>query len=92
MWHDFSATAYFFGIKLYDELHVPIGLINTSWGGTVAEAWTSPGSLRLLKDFDDQLNRIDSIKPNIQKLMEQDDQNKKQWEASFQNIQIKICK
>ncbi len=38
---DFSATAYFFARKLYNKLKVPIGLINTSWGGTQSEAWTS---------------------------------------------------
>lgn len=37
---DFSAVAYFFGRKLHKELNVPIGLINSSWGGTPAEAWT----------------------------------------------------
>ncbi len=36
---DFSAVAYFFGRKLHKELHVPIGLINSSWGGTPAEVW-----------------------------------------------------
>lgn len=37
---DFSAIAYFFGKKLNKELGVPVGLINSSWGGTPAEAWT----------------------------------------------------
>lgn len=41
----FSAVAYFFGRELHRRLKVPIGLINTSWGGTVAEAWTSWGTL-----------------------------------------------
>jgi sialate O-acetylesterase len=35
----FSAIAYFFGQKLNGELGIPIGLINSSWGGTPAEAW-----------------------------------------------------
>jgi sialate O-acetylesterase len=35
----FSAVAYFFGKKLNEELDVPIGLINSSWGGTPAEVW-----------------------------------------------------
>lgn len=35
----FSAVAYFFGKKLQSELGVPIGLINSSWGGTPAEVW-----------------------------------------------------
>lgn len=37
----FSATAYFFGRELHRELGVPVGLINSSWGGTPVEAWTS---------------------------------------------------
>jgi sialate O-acetylesterase len=36
----FSAVGYFFGKKLYEKLKIPIGLINSSWGGTPAEAWT----------------------------------------------------
>ena len=47
-WHEttpetienFSAVAYYFGRKLYKNLDVPIGLINTSWGGTRIEPWT----------------------------------------------------
>lgn len=38
---NFSAVAYFFGRHLEDQLHVPIGLIDSTWGGTPAEAWTS---------------------------------------------------
>lgn len=37
----FSAVAYFFGKKLSDELGVPVGLINASWGGSPAEVWMS---------------------------------------------------
>ncbi len=36
----FSAVAYYFGRRLYQQLKVPIGLINSSWGGTPAESWT----------------------------------------------------
>ena len=38
---NFSAIAYFFGDKLQKELDVPIGLIQSAWGGTPAEAWMS---------------------------------------------------
>src|SRR5207237_5412838 len=37
----FSATAYFFGKDLHQKLGVPVGLINSSVGGTPIEAWTS---------------------------------------------------
>ena len=38
---DFSAVAYFFGRDVQKKQKVPIGLIDSSWGGTPAEAWTS---------------------------------------------------
>ncbi|MHB1023230.1 MAG: sialate O-acetylesterase [Acidobacteriaceae bacterium] len=41
----FSAVAYFFARDLQKKEHVPIGLIESSWGGTVAEAWTSMDGL-----------------------------------------------
>jgi sialate O-acetylesterase len=42
---DFSAVAYYFGRELQDSLKVPIGLIQSAWGGTPAEAWTSLAAL-----------------------------------------------
>jgi len=58
----FSATAYFFGRDLFRKLKVPIGLIHTSWGGTVAEAWTSAQALQKLGDFNAKLGQVDSIR------------------------------
>jgi sialate O-acetylesterase len=37
----FTAVGYFFARQLQEEINVPIGLINTSWGGTHIETWTS---------------------------------------------------
>jgi len=37
----FSAVAYFFGRAIQQNEHVPIGLIDSTWGGTPVEAWTS---------------------------------------------------
>lgn len=41
----FSAVAYFFARKLYADLHIPIGIINASVGGTPIEAWISEEGL-----------------------------------------------
>jgi sialate O-acetylesterase len=48
---NFSAVAYFFGRDLQKSLQVPIGLIHTSWGGTVAEAWTSEKALAAVPEL-----------------------------------------
>lgn len=56
---NFSATAYFFARELYNQLKVPIGLINSSWGGSQAEAWISQDAF----EQNDELKGIaDSVK------------------------------
>lgn len=42
---NFSAVGYFFGKKLQENLNIPVGLINSSWGGTPAEAWMNATAL-----------------------------------------------
>jgi len=44
----FSAVAYYFAKKLYDELDIPVGIITTSWGGTKVESWISNKKLKTL--------------------------------------------
>jgi sialate O-acetylesterase len=58
-WNGFSAVGYFFGKHLQETQHVPIGLIHTSWGGTVAEAWTSASALRTMPDFAPQVDAVE---------------------------------
>ena len=48
---EFTAVGYFFARKLFNELHVPIGLINTSWGGTMVETWTSREAFEKTEEF-----------------------------------------
>jgi sialate O-acetylesterase len=48
---DFTAAGYFFARELYDQLKVPIGLINTSWGGTHVETWTSREAFSSSEEF-----------------------------------------
>jgi sialate O-acetylesterase len=56
--NQFSATAYFFGKKLHDELKIPIGLIESAWGGTPAEAWMSAGVLENAGEFTAEIKGI----------------------------------
>jgi sialate O-acetylesterase len=52
---DFSAVAYFFAKKLYEKYGVPIGLINSSWGGIPIEAMMSEEAF---KEFPNILNTV----------------------------------
>jgi len=57
----FSAVGYFFGRNLHKELNVPIGLINTSWGGTVVETWISAETINRFPDFKDLMNQLTQL-------------------------------
>jgi sialate O-acetylesterase len=57
---NFSAVAYYFGRDLRAALGVPVGLIQTAWGGTPAQAWTSRealGSTPSLRHYNERLQR-----------------------------------
>ncbi len=45
-WNGFSAVAYYFGQEIHHVTGSPIGMLETSWGGTPAEAWTSLSGLQ----------------------------------------------
>ena len=49
----FSALAYFFATAMYEKDGIPVGIINSSWGGTPVEAWISEEGL---KDFPKYIN------------------------------------
>lgn len=66
----FSATAYFFGKRLYDELKVPVGLIHSSWGGTPAEAWTRAKYLEGFPAYKETLGKLPEGEKEIRKLNE----------------------
>ncbi|MGV8092976.1 MAG: sialate O-acetylesterase [Mangrovibacterium sp.] len=58
---EFSSVAYFFGRDLLKNQKFPVGLIDTNWGGTVAEAWTSAATLKMMPDFADEVKQIESM-------------------------------
>lgn len=53
-----SAVGFYFGRKLERELHVPIGLVVDSVGGSAGESWASKAALRPLHDYDVPLAQL----------------------------------
>ncbi len=82
-WGGFSAAGYYFGRELHKTLGVPIGLIHTSWGGTIAEAWTSAEALKTMRDFrqpvEGFLRSVADIKTNA---YDYDAKMKEWWEKN----------
>ncbi len=66
----FSAVGYFFARKLYEELHVPIGMIFSSWGGTKIQSWISGRFLERLPEYKAIVGEVDSAQPVIKRLNE----------------------
>ncbi len=61
---DFSATAYHFAETLYQSLNVPIGIISSSWGGTIVEGWTNRELLKTYPDIDLDERTIEALSPS----------------------------
>ena len=67
----FSAAAYFFGREIHTNLNVPVGLIESSWGGTRIEPWTPPvgfaavPSLAHIKTPEFGTNKIPNTAPTV---------------------------
>jgi sialate O-acetylesterase len=78
---NFSAVAYLFGRELHQRYRVPIGLIETDWGGTVAEAWVSEVGLKSLPEFRKSMECVSHVNEEAavvdhERYLEQKDQ----WE------------
>lgn len=61
-WGGFSGAAYFFARHLRQELKVPVGVIQSSWGGTLIEPWTPIEGFAMvpsLKSTSDWLSKVD---------------------------------
>lgn len=58
----FTAVGYFFGRYLHEQLEVPVGLVNSSWGGTRIEPWTPPVGFREVPALASILTDIEKAK------------------------------
>lgn len=84
----FSAVGYMFGRELLKSQHIPIGLIQSTWGGTPAEAWTSAEALGLMPDFACEVKRIQSMPYAEDDRMKFYENELKRWEEKLEEIQM----
>lgn len=63
----FSAVAYFFGREIQKELNAPVGLIDSSWGGTRIEPWMPPEAFALTKELEPFTKQIEQADADYRK-------------------------
>lgn len=91
---NFSAVAYFFARKLQQDLSVPIGIINTSWGGTNVETWTSKTSFENSDEFKQMISKMPNLDIKLLMKQKQDsfDEKFKTIKANLTTNKIEIDK
>lgn len=82
----FSAVAYFFGRELYQQYQVPIGLINSSWGGTRIEDWISEEIMGQHQTAKKVLAEMKNI--NFQELISNYNRDFKNWEDKADQLDL----
>ncbi len=85
----FTAVGYFFGAKLQKDLNVPVGLIHTSWGGTIIEAWTSMPNMQNDPDFAPIIERNRANIASFPKAKADFEQNKEKLMAAWREAAAK---
>lgn len=75
---NFTATGYFFAVNLYKRYQVPIGLINTSLGGSPAEAWLSEEALVEFPEYLEAAHRFRDGK-YVDEVLEKDLRLREEW-------------
>ncbi|HSY42977.1 MAG TPA: sialate O-acetylesterase [Candidatus Acidoferrum sp.] len=81
-WSGFSAVAYFFGRELNEKLNVPVGLIESDWGGTRIESWTPPEGFAAVPAMKEEYQKVeigDPQSPVHQQLLGQTLDQYDQW-------------
>ncbi len=82
---DFSAAGYFFGRDINKYRNVPVGLIDSSWGGTSIEVWTSAESLSQVPEYKEQIAQIATLPATPAERQKRYEDDLVAWEKMLQN-------
>lgn len=80
---EFSALAYFYARALWKELNVPIGVIDCTWGGTPAEAWTSHETLRQIMGFREEMDKLERLGFDPNRMEQAYSEERAHWQSLF---------
>lgn len=55
---EFSSLCYFYALRLWEELHIPVGIIDDDWGGTPCESWIRNERLESVMGYGEQMQTL----------------------------------
>jgi len=86
----FTAVGYYYGRELHEVLQVPVGLIQTAWGGTRAEAWASPEIMSKSVNLKPIQESWDDLiaKPENQKATQEYEPKWQAWQAAWKKARL----
>ena len=82
----FSAVAYLYARELHQKLNVPVGVIDCTWGGTPAEAWTSSESLKQVMGYQKKVGKLEALGFDRDKIMAEYGKEQASWKAEISKI------
>jgi sialate O-acetylesterase len=82
---EFTAVGFFFAKELFEHYSVPIGLINSSLGGSPAQAWLSEDALRKFPEYSKTAIKYKDD-AYIDKIVEKDNAVSNEWYHRLQQI------
>ncbi len=83
---EFSAVAYLYARELHQKLNVPVGVIDCTWGGTPAEAWTSSESLKQVMGYQKEVGKLEALGFDRDKIMAEYGKEQASWKAEISKI------
>lgn len=82
---NFSSVAYFYARRLWQQLHIPVGVIEAAWGGTPAETWTSTEMLKTVLGCEKDAAELEQINWNEQGLNDKYNSDRARWQQQLNN-------
>lgn len=80
---DFSSVGYFFARNLWNELKVPVGVIDCTWGGTPIEGWASYDAMKEALGYAGEVENAQKLRFDANLLREKYDKDRQKWQKEL---------
>lgn len=80
---EFSSCAYFYARELAAKLGVPVGVIDTTWGGTPVEAWTPLGYLESVPGLETEVGDLKEADNDVEKMRRINEARYNEWKKGL---------